>query len=96
MFASLSKLGFAKESLSYPPSSLQSMSLRFCITRSRLRSRYVFYWGAKQDFPKPGNLWHDAMAVGKEKLRTMVRDMCADAGIVEKTCKDCQVLFLGI
>jgi len=24
------------------------------------------------------------MAVGKEKLRTMVRDMCADAGIVEK------------
>jgi len=40
--------------------------------------------GPKQDCPKPGNLCHDAMAVGKEKLQTMVRDTCTDAGIVEK------------
>ena len=46
--------------------------------------KQIFYLGPKQDCPKPGNLWHDAMAVGKEKLLTMVRDMCADAGIVEK------------
>jgi len=28
----------------YPPSSLQSMSLHFCVTHSRLRSRYSI-WG---------------------------------------------------
>ena len=30
--------------------------------------KQIFYLGRKQDCPKPGNLWHDAMAVGKEKL----------------------------
>ena len=69
----------------YPLSSLQSMSLCFCVTRSCLRSRYSI-WGPSKTalHQSPGNLWHDAMAVGKEKLLTMVRDMCADAGIVEK------------
>jgi len=69
----------------YPLSSLQSMSLCFCVTHSCLRSRYSI-WGPSKTalHQSPGNLWHDAMAVGKEKLLTMVRDMCADAGIVEK------------
>ena len=32
-----------------------------------------------------GNIWFESAAVGKEKLRTMVKQMCAEAGIENKT-----------
>ena len=33
---------------------------------------------------KPDGPWYECVPIGKEKLRTMVRDMCAEAGITEK------------
>ena len=34
---------------------------------------------------KPDGPWHECVPRGRTKLRTMVRDMCAEAGITEKT-----------
>ena len=46
----------------------------------------IFYLRPKLSVPAKGDSpWFFDQPVGKEKLRTMVRDMCSDAGISEKT-----------
>ena len=47
--------------------------------------RDIFYLRPKLILPlNRDDPWYDAIPVGKEKLRTMVRDMCVEAGIAEK------------
>lgn len=44
----------------------------------------IFYMKPKLGTPPPGRPWFDPVPVGKEKLRTMVKDMFLAAGITER------------
>ena len=47
--------------------------------------RDIFYMKPKPIAPQgAGRPWFDPVPIGKEKLRTMVKDMCAAAGITER------------
>ena len=48
------------------------------------REKDILYLRPKKRAPAGDLPWYDAMAVGKEKLRTFIQDMCSDAGIKEK------------
>ena len=48
------------------------------------REKDILYLHPKKRAPAGDLPWYDAMAVGKEKLRTFIQDMCSDAGIEEK------------
>lgn len=45
----------------------------------------VLYCRPKKDTPNGESAWYDSVPVGKNTLGTMVRDMCAEAGIEKKT-----------
>ena len=65
-------------------------SFWICIFRNcrlTLLRKTFFYLRPKRCSPSttPGDCWYDCVPVGKNKLSTMVRDICTAGGITKKT-----------